>query len=37
MDDVLSFVVIVALFFILKPVLKAILRGMGSSEPNRDK
>lgn len=37
MDDLLTLILIVVLFKMLKPVVKAILRGMGSSENGRDR
>ena len=37
MDDLLTLTLIVVLFKVLKPIVKAILRGMGSSENGRDK
>lgn len=37
MDDLLALILIVVLFKVLKPVVKAILRGMGSSENGRDR
>lgn len=37
MDDLLTLILIVVLFKVLKPIVKAILRGMGSSENDRDK
>lgn len=37
MDDLLTLVLIIVLFKVLKPLIKAILRGMGSSENGRDK
>ena len=37
MDDLLTLIMIVVLFKVLKPIVRAILRGMGSSENGRDK
>lgn len=37
MDDLLTLFLIIVLFKVLKPIIKAILRGMGSSENGRDK
>lgn len=37
MDDLLTLILIVVLFKVLKPIVRAILRGMGSSENGRDK
>ena len=37
MDDFLSFTLFVVLFFVLKPVIKAIFRGFGSSDHHRDR
>lgn len=37
MDDLLTLILIVVLFKVLKPIVKAILLGMGSSENGRDK
>ena len=37
MNDLLTLILIVVLFKVLKPIVKAILRGMGSSENGRDK
>lgn len=37
MEDLLTVILIVALIFLLKPVLKAILRGFGSSDYRRDR
>ena len=37
MDDLLTLVLIIVLFKVLKPIIKVILRGMGSSENGRDK
>ncbi len=37
MDDLLTLILIVVLFKVLKPIVKAVLRGMGSSENGRDK
>ena len=37
MDDLLTLILVVVLFKVLKPIVKAILRGMGSSENGRDK
>ena len=37
MDDLLSIVLIVVLYFVLKPVVKAVFRGFGSSDHRRDR
>ena len=37
MDDFLNLILIVVLFKVRKPIVMAILRGMGSSENGRDK
>ena len=37
MSDLGALIIVVVLFLILKPVVKAILRGMGSSSYRRDR
>ena len=37
MSDIVTLIIVVVLFLMLKPVVKAILRGMGSSSYRRDR
>lgn len=37
MSDLVTLIIVVVLFLVLKPVVKAVLRGMGSSDHRRDR